>query len=86
MQIRYAEAIGESLEDLAQHERRLRGQKAATRVRLLRLRKSGQARHVGEAAPLVGTLSPRWAGSVGTGLCADGPAHPAHPRSLRRLA
>ena len=54
MHIRYGEAIGESLEDLAQHERRLRGHKAATRVRLLILLKSGQAWHLGEAAPLVG--------------------------------
>ncbi len=63
MRIRYSVAIGESLDELAAHERRLRGSKAAVRVRLLCLLKSGQAKNLAEAAALVGyskTQAVRW--------------------------
>jgi transposase len=63
MRIRYSIAIHESLDELAAHEHRLRGRKAAVRVRLLRLLKSGQAHNLAEAAALVGyskTQAVRW--------------------------
>ncbi len=54
MRIRYSVAISESDEELAAHEHRLRGRRAAIRLRLLRLLKSGQAKNLAEAAALVG--------------------------------
>ena len=67
MRIKYPKAIQESEEDLRELEQRLRGQKAADRVRMLRLLKSGTVnsmRVLRTAArlqrdpthPLVGTL------------------------------
>jgi hypothetical protein len=53
MRINYPKAIQES-EDLVSLEQRLRGQKAADRVRMLRLLKSGAAKSVKDCAPLVG--------------------------------
>jgi len=41
MRIKYPKAIRESEEDLTKLEQRLRGQKPADRVRMLRLLKSG---------------------------------------------
>jgi transposase len=63
MRINYQVAITESVEELAAHERLVRGHKAPLRVWLLVLRKSGQAKKLGEAAPLVGyspTQVMRW--------------------------
>jgi transposase len=54
MRINYQVAITESAEELAAHERLLRSHTVAVRVRLLVLLKSGQAKTLGEAAPLVG--------------------------------
>ena len=63
MRINYPKAIGESEEDLISHEQGLRGQKAADRVRMLRLLKSGTAKSLQDCAPLVGysvTQLTRW--------------------------
>jgi transposase len=54
MRIKYAQAIGESEEDLTKLEQRLRGQKPADRVRMLRLLKSATVNSLKECAPLVG--------------------------------
>ena len=54
MRIIYAQAIQESEADLTRHEQSLRGQKAADRVRMLRLLKSGAAKSLKECAPLIG--------------------------------
>ena len=54
MRIKYAQAIQESEEELSQLEQRLRGQKAADRVRLLRLLKSETVKSLKDGAPLVG--------------------------------
>lgn len=54
MRIKYRQAIKESEEELRQLEQGLRGQKAADRVRLLRLLKSETVPSLKEAAPLVG--------------------------------
>jgi transposase len=54
MRIKYRQAIKESEEALSQLEQSLRGQKAADRVRLLRLLKSETVPSLKEAAPLVG--------------------------------
>jgi transposase len=54
MRINYPKAIQESEEDLTELEQRLRGQKAADRVRMLRLLKSGTVKSMKECAPLVG--------------------------------
>jgi transposase len=58
MRTDYPEVIGESEQELAAAERRLRGRPAAARVRLLRLLKTGAAATLGACAPLVGS-SPR---------------------------
>ena len=63
MRIRYTIAISEPLDELAVRERQLRGSKAALRLRLLILLKSGQAKNLAEAAALVGyskTQAVRW--------------------------
>jgi transposase len=63
MRIKYPKAIGESEEDLTSLEHRFRGQKAADRVRMLRLLKSGAVISLKECAPLVGysvTQLTRW--------------------------
>jgi hypothetical protein len=54
MRIKYPQAIRESEETLAKLEQRLRGQKPADRVRMLRLLKSGTVNSLKECAPLVG--------------------------------
>jgi hypothetical protein len=54
MRIKYPKAIGESEEDLTSLEQRLRGQKAADRVRMLRLLKSGTVDSLKDCASLVG--------------------------------
>ena len=54
MRIKYPKAIQEREEDLAKLEQRLRGQKPADRVRMLRLLKSGTVNSLKECAPLVG--------------------------------
>ncbi len=54
MRIKYPQAIQESEEDLTRLEQRLRGQKAADRVRMLRLLKSGTVKSLKDCAPLVG--------------------------------
>ncbi len=63
MRIKYPKAIQESEEDLTNLEQRLRGQKAADRVRMLRLLKSGTVNSLKDCAPLVGysvTQLTRW--------------------------
>ena len=54
MRINYPKAITESEEDLLSLEQRLRGQKAADRVRMLRLLKSATVKSMKDCAPLVG--------------------------------
>jgi transposase len=54
MRIKYPQAILESEEELTKLEQRLRGQKAADRVRMLRLLKSGAVPSLKDCAPLVG--------------------------------
>jgi transposase len=54
MRIKYAKAIQESEEELTRLEQRLRGQKAADRVRVLRLLKSGTVKSLKDCAPMVG--------------------------------
>ncbi len=54
MRIKYAQAIGESEEDLRQLEHRYRGQKRADRVRMLRLLKSEAVNSLKDCAPVVG--------------------------------
>ncbi len=63
MRIKYPKAIQESEEDLTSLEQRLRGQKTADRVRMLRLLKSGAVKSLKDCAPLVGysvTQLTRW--------------------------
>ena len=63
MRIKYPKAIQESEEDLTSLEQRLRGQKTADRVRMLRLLKSGAVKRLKDCAPLVGysvTQLTRW--------------------------
>jgi transposase len=63
MRITYPKAIQESEEDLTSLEQRLRGQKTADRVRMLRLLKSGAVKSLKDCAPLVGysvTQLTRW--------------------------
>jgi transposase len=63
MRITYPKAIQESEEDLTSLEQRLRGQKAADRVRMLRLLKSGAVKSLKDCAPLIGysvTQLTRW--------------------------
>jgi transposase len=54
MRINYPKAIGESEEELMSLEQRLRGQKPADRVRMLRLLKSATVKSLKDCAPLVG--------------------------------
>ncbi len=54
MRIKYPQVIQESEEELTSLEQRLRGQKAADRVRMLRLLKSGTVKSLKDCAPLVG--------------------------------
>jgi len=54
MRIKYAKAIQESEEELTRLEQSLRGQKAADRVRVLRLLKSEAVKSLKDCAPMVG--------------------------------
>jgi transposase len=54
MRIIYPKAIQESEEDLSKQEQSLRGQKAADRVRMLRLLKGKAVSSLKDCAPLVG--------------------------------
>ena len=54
MRITYPKVIQESEEELTKREQRLRGQKTADRVRMLRLLKSGTVLSLKDCAPLVG--------------------------------
>ena len=54
MRIKYPKAIQESEEELTRLEQSLRGQKAADRVRMLRLLKSGAVKSLKDCAPMVG--------------------------------
>ena len=54
MRINYPKAIADSEEELTELEQRLRGQKAADRVRMLRLLKSGTVNSMQDCAPLLG--------------------------------
>ena len=54
MRINYPKTIGESEADLTELEQHLRGQKAADRVRMLRLLKSGTVKSLKDCAPLLG--------------------------------
>ena len=54
MRIAYPAVIGESEEELAAAERRLRGRPGEVRVRALRLLKAGAAPSLGACAALVG--------------------------------
>jgi hypothetical protein len=54
MRINYPKAIAESEADLTELEQRLRGQKAADRVRMVRLLKSGTVTSMKDCAPLLG--------------------------------
>lgn len=88
MRIRYSEAIQESDEELATHEHRMRGSKGAMRVRMLRLLKNGQARHLGEVAPLVGyslTQVTRWWERYRNEGLAALEREPHHPGQTPRL-
>lgn len=74
MRTAYPSVIGESEEELAAAERRLRGRPAAARVRMLRLLRTGVAPTLGACAPLLG-YSPRqlarwWAAYRAGGLAA----------------
>ena len=54
MRIKYPKVIQESEEELTSLEQSLRGQKAADRVRVLRLLKSGAVKSLKDCAPMVG--------------------------------
>jgi transposase len=54
MRIKYPKAIQESEEELTSLEQRLRGEKTADRVRVLRLLKSATVKSLKDCAPLVG--------------------------------
>jgi len=54
MRIIYPKAIQESEEELSRQEQSLRGQKAADRVRMLRLLKSEAVKSLKDCAPLIG--------------------------------
>ena len=58
MRTAYPAVIGESEQELAAQERRLRGRPGAARLRMLRLLKAGAAPTLSACAPLVG-YSPR---------------------------
>ncbi len=54
MRIKYPKVIQESEEELMRLEQRFRGQKAADRVRMLRLLKSATVKSLKDCAPMVG--------------------------------
>jgi len=68
MRIKYPKAIQEREEDLTKLEQRLRGQKTADRMRMLRLLKSATVKSLRDCAPLVGyrvTQLTRWWNAIG---------------------
>jgi transposase len=80
MRTDYSQTITESVEDLARHERALRGHAPQARVRMLRLLTAGTAASLPMCAPLVGyslrQLNRWWARYQAqglTGLLADKP-------------
>jgi transposase len=74
MWIDYSISITESVAELQARERAVRGQRAADRVKLLRLLKSGAARSVRQAAAMLGYSERQaqrwWACYAGGGLAA----------------
>lgn len=68
----YPKLIGESDEELAEHEKRLRGKTTHSRVRMLRVLKAGTVRSLPQCAPLIGysvrQLSRWWKGYREGGL------------------
>lgn len=88
MRIRYATAITESVDELAAHEQHLRGTKAAVRVRVLALLKSGQANNLTAAATLVGyskSQAVRWWERYRAGGLAALEQEPHYPGQTSRL-
>lgn len=68
MRIKYPKAIGKREEDLTKLEQRLRGQKVADRVCMLRLLKSGVVNSLKDCAPLIGKLRAiTWSASGASG-------------------
>jgi transposase len=74
MRIDYPAVIRETVQELAQHERTLRGRRKQHRVQLLRLLKEGRVPSLAQAAPLVGYSVPQarrwWATYQAHGLAA----------------
>jgi transposase len=63
MWINYQQAITETVEDLTAQEKQVRGRPTESRVRMLRLLKSGQVPSLAQCAPLLGyslTQLTRW--------------------------
>lgn len=88
MRIRYEVAISESVEELAAREHRLRGTKGAVRIRMLARLKSGQAKHLSEAATLVGyskSQAVRWWERYRAGGVAALEREPHYPGQPPRL-
>jgi hypothetical protein len=96
MRIKYPKAIQESEEELTKLEQRLRGQKTADRVRMLRLLKSATVKSLRvlcadgrlqcePADALVGTLSGRGAGRDTQAAEASGEGLEALPRGMGGL-
>jgi len=70
MWIDYSMRISETADELRGRERAVRGQRAADRVKLLRLLKSGAARSLRQAAAMLGDSerqAPRWWGCYASG-------------------
>jgi hypothetical protein len=97
MRITYAKAIGESEEDLMSLEQRLRGQKAADRVRMFRLLTSATVKSLKDCAPVVGssviqltrrsgTLAPSRSGRAAQAAEASGEGFTHDCRGMGRLA
>jgi transposase len=63
MWINYQEAIAETVEELSRREKQVRGRRTESRVRMLRLLKSGQVPSLAQCAPVLGysvTQVTRW--------------------------
>jgi hypothetical protein len=73
MRIKYPKAIKEKEEELRRLEQRLRGQKSADRVRMLRLLKSEVVKSLKDCAPLVGYSVAQSVDSVVEALSETGP-------------
>jgi len=85
MWIDYPAVITESLPELAQRERELRGTPQAVRAHLLRLLKSGQIRSLAQCAPLLGystiQLTRWWEQYCANGLIDLLAVKPAHGKA-----